>query len=234
MHETNDEKIKRYIEELGEEYKEMLLEQLLTNSNTFEELNVRELIRLDEDIKRYLKRKNNARRNNRYYILGGMYFFFGIYIYLLFGIFQNFNSTKFLSIHELIKLISIILSIAGICICALPFIMDNKRTQFYGYTNTENRRKILELQVISLWSELEGLCYNLSQDNSKTINAMSVIDNLAKDGFISREEISILKSLLKKRNSIAHDYNNPFPINDLTIDIQKARIIINKIKKITS
>ena len=85
MRKISDEKIKRYLDELGEEYKVMLLEQLVTNSNTLEELSISELIRLDEDVKYYLRTKDNDKRKNKYYVLGILYVFMGLFMYLFFN-----------------------------------------------------------------------------------------------------------------------------------------------------
>ena len=163
MRKISDEKIKRYLDELGEEYKVMLLEQLVTNSNTLEELSISELIRLDEDVKYYLRTKDNDKRKNKYYVLGILYVFMGLFMYLFFNIMTIFDNIQFLSRFELMKLMSTIISMIGILLCMITFIADNKRKKL---KNDNNKRKILEYEVIAIWKELEGLYYDISENKS--------------------------------------------------------------------
>ena len=57
MRRIDDDKIEKYVNELGEEYKDLLFEALLKKSDSLSELSVSELLRIDNDVKKYLKDK---------------------------------------------------------------------------------------------------------------------------------------------------------------------------------
>lgn len=235
MNKIADEKVKKYVDELGEEYKTLLFEQLIANSNKLEELSVSKLIRLDEEVKHYLRTKNINKRKNKYYFLGGLYVFMGIFIYLLMNIINTFNEVKFISTYELIQLMSMIVSIIGVCIFILSFLLDNRSKKFYSHTLDDYyKRKILEYEVISKWRELEGLYYDISQDQDATKGPMSMIKFLLKDGLISDEDMNVLKSLLQKRNIIVHENKIKLPVDELNKDLEDTNKIIDKIQNIIS
>ena len=52
MRRINDDKIEKYVNELGEEYKDLLFEALLKKSDSLSELSVSELLRIDNDVKK--------------------------------------------------------------------------------------------------------------------------------------------------------------------------------------
>lgn len=235
MHKIADEKVKKYVDELGEEYKVLLFEQLVANSNALEELSVSKLIRLDEEVKYYLRTKDINKRKNKYYFLGGLYVFMGVFMYLLMSIIDTFNEVKFLSTYGLIQLMSMVVSIIGVCIFILSFLLDNRRKKFNSHALDDYyKRKILEYEVISKWRELEGLYYDISQDQGATRGPMSLIKFLLKDGLISDEEMNVLKRLLQKRNTIVHDNKTNLPMDELNKDLEDTNKIIDKIQNIIS
>ena len=235
MNKIADEKVKKYVDELGEEYKALLFEQLIANSNKLEELSVSKLIRLDEEVKHYLRTKNINKRKNKYYFLGGLYVFMGVFIYLLMNIIDTFNEVKFISTYELIQLMSMIVSIIGVCIFILSFLLDNRSKKFYSPTLDDYyKRQILEYEIISKWRELEGLYYDISQDQDVTKGPMSVIKFLLKDGLISDEDMNVLKRLLQKRNIIVHENKINLPVDELNKDLEDTNKIIDKIQNIIS
>ena len=235
MCKIDDEKIKRYIDELGEEYKVILFEQLVANSNTLEELSVSKLIRIDEDVKHYLRTKNINKRKNKYYFLGGLYVFMGVFVYLFISIIDTFNDVKILSSYDLIKLMSMVVSMIGVWIFIIAFFSDNRNKKLNRHTlDDDYKRKILEYEAISKWRELEGLYYDISQDKGGNRGSMSVIKFLSEDGLISEEEMNVLKRLLQKRNIIVHDNKTNLSMDELSRDLEDTNVIIDKIKNIIS
>ena len=51
----NREKIEKYLDELSEEYKTLLFNALVEQSGSVEDLNVSDLLRLDNDVKKRLR-----------------------------------------------------------------------------------------------------------------------------------------------------------------------------------
>lgn len=49
----NEEKIERYLDDLADEYKKLLLKRLLEVSGTIENLSISELLRIDNEIKNH-------------------------------------------------------------------------------------------------------------------------------------------------------------------------------------
>ena len=130
---------------------------------------------------------------------------------------------------------SMIVSIIGVCIFILSFLLDNRSKKFYSHTLDDYyKRKILEYEVISKWRELEGLYYDISQDQDATKGPMSMIKFLLKDGLISDEDMNVLKSLLQKRNIIVHENKIKLPVDELNKDLEDTNKIIDKIQNIIS
>jgi len=232
MQKIIDDKIKRYIDELGEEYKDILLEELVKKSSITDELSVSELIRIDEDVKHYMRTKDQMKRKRKSYKLGLMYIVLAIYIYLFANIMHSFENLNYLSTYGVIQLMAIVIGMTGLMVVVAEFMRGNKK----NYSNIKKsedmneKRKFIEYEVICLWRELEGLFNDISVSRGTIMGPRSIIDYFDKEGLITDEEKVTLTRFLKLRNIIVHDNMSVLSIEELGNEVKEVRKIYDKVK----
>ena len=232
MQKIIDDKIKRYIDELGEEYKDILLEELVKKSSITDELSVSELIRIDEDVKHYMRTKDQMKRKRKFYKLGLMYIVLAIYIYLFANIMYSFDNLNYLSTYGVIQLMAIVIGMTGLMVVVAEFMRGNKK----NYSNIKKsedmneKRKFIEYEVICLWRELEGLFNDISVSRGTIMGPRSIIDYFDKEGLITDEEKATLTRFLKLRNIIVHDNMSVLSIEELGNEVKEVRKIYDKVK----
>ena len=70
---NNEDKIEKYLDDLAEEYKTLLLNRLLEVSGNIENLNVCDLLRIDNEIKRpFLSEYRRQLRRKRVFQMSGV------------------------------------------------------------------------------------------------------------------------------------------------------------------
>lgn len=232
MQKIIDDKIKRYIDELGEEYKDILLEELVKKSSITDELSVSELIRIDEDVKHYMRTKDQMKRKRKFYKLGLMYIVLAIYIYLFANIMYSFENLNYLSTYGVIQLMAIVIGMTGLMVVVAEFMRGNKK----NYSNIKKsedmneKRKFKEYEVICLWREWEGLFNDISVSRGTIMGPRSIIDYFDKEGLITDEEKATLTRFLKLRNIIVHDNMSVLSIEELGNEVKEVRKIYDKVK----
>lgn len=220
----NDEKIAMYVNELGEEYKDLLFETLLKKSNSVDDLSVSELLRIDNDVKKYLQRQEDSRKNRKFLALGITYVFLGIFMYLFSEIIFKFYDMHYLSPAGLTQLMSITISLVGILACCYSFLRGAKRDKSCKDISNENEnKKLLEYEVISTWRELEGICNDIALEKD-IVTRQSVINLLENENLITDDEKTLLTHFLKLRNSVVHS-------DEVEISLQEMRNVKNEVNK---
>jgi len=224
MRRIEDEKIEKYINELGEEYKTLLFETLIKRSSPLNDLSVSELLRIDNDVKKYMQRQEENKINRKYIVLGMAYIYCGIFIYLFAEIMLKFDDMRYLSPIELTQVMSIIISLVGVLACLYAFLRKNYRVAGNNGFDKSESKKLLEYEVVSTWRELEGICNDIALRND-VITSKSVIQLLLSEGLISEEERKELTHFLKLRNTVVHE-------NKVTLSQEEMRKKINSIEKL--
>lgn len=221
MRRIEDEKIEKYIDELGEEYKTLLFETLVMRSESLNELSVSELLRIDNDVKKYLQRQEESKINRKYLVLGITYVYCGIFLYVFSEIMFKFYDLRYLSPIELTQIISIIIAFVGALACMYPFLRKSNKMKDRKTSEKSESKKLLEYEVVSTWRELEGICNDIALKNDIITN-ISVIQLLRGEGLISEAESRELTHFLKLRNSVVH--GNKMTISQEEISKQIKRI----------
>lgn len=226
-----DKKLKLVIDELGEEYKDLLIEKLLNDYQTtdIDTLSVSELLKLDVNIKERLVQNRQIEKKRRLYYMmtsvGIMYSLLGVF--LLF--FQEF---RYSFTNEPFNMIALIMIILGLFISMFSIIVRNSPQTQRRYTNPKDKT-LFNYEIISLWKELEGLMIQLAPDISMT-SSTNLIRFLVENNFISDSDENTIKSLLKLRNQAVHSNS---PILDISYEesiliIKDARTIISKLNNL--
>lgn len=217
-----DQKMQAFLDELGDEYKELLLRELIERTGPGEDLSISKLISIDNDIKGFMNRKFQMKSYRRFQILGLLYSCMGIFMYILSEIMASFQSANHLTPSNLVQLLSIIIALTGILAYILPILIN--------YTNHGKRQatdKATEYEVVAIWKEIEGICNDLSTKN-KAITNSSVIQVLSQEKLITEEEREELVSFLRFRNAIVHDSRHKATNEELKNSIHNAlRIVAN-------
>lgn len=228
----NNEKIQKYLDELSEEYKELLFKALLERSKSIENISITELLRLDNEIKKPLieNYQKQQKRRKMVFAYGLMYMFLGIIMLLMY---YTIKSDIFHGTDGIVLLISIVVSVVGLFISAFSFVMpiSKANTSIQKISTQTEVTKLLSFEVIAKWRELEGIVTDLAENNS-TPTPRSVIEYLSSNNFIDKSEYIILKDFLKMRNNIVHSSDAEISAEIIKNAINNVDQIIAKLKKI--
>lgn len=228
----SNEKIEKYLDELSDEYKELLFKALLSRSSSVDNLSVSELLRLDAEIKKPLLENYQRQQKRRKMLLvsGLTYMFLGLFMFVFFKV---FNSDFIYNRDDIVSLMSVVIGFVGFIVSVLSFALPTIRTSSskHAESNKGGDLSLLEYEVIAKWRELEGVVNDISI-NSDVKTPRSIIDFLAENQFIDNEEYRILKEFLKMRNNVVHSTDTNYSEKELKDTIAKIEKIIEKIKKI--
>lgn len=228
---TNNEKIEKYLDELANEYKELLYKALVIRSNPSFDLSVSELLRLDSEIKKPLHEDYQKQQRLRRILMtiGLTYMFLGLGIFVFFTVFvSDFQYNR----GNIVSFWSVILSVVGLFIAIYSRVSQS--LSIFPQKHSEEQEgysAFLEYKIAAKWRELEGIVNDISiSENVKT--SRSIIEFLLKNQFIDEREYHILKDFLKMRNNIVHSGSNKYSSNELSEMLDNIEKILEKIKKI--
>lgn len=227
----NNDKIEKYLDELADEYRDLLYKAFLSRTKSLDDLSVSELLRLDNEIKKPLledyPRKQRLQR--KFLILSFIYVVIGVILY----IYSKIISENFIYSREYkLVIMSFIITFFGVMLAVYSFALQTLNIGVPRYnTKMEDSSQILEYKIMLKWRELEGIVNDISM-NLKVKTTHSIIQFLKENKFIDDEEYNILKSFLKIRNDIVHATNSRHTNKELKTMLDEIDKIINKIKKI--
>lgn len=227
----SDYKLKVIVDELGEEYKDLLIERILgdMHENDADLINPSDLIRLDVTTKSNLRIDKRVQRQNR---MLSMISLLGI-IYALFGLMLMMWSEVRTTIrYDSIMMMSFILIFMGLFVALFSLLFKNMvriRPQYYrGQSHT-----ISPYEVVNKWKEIEALVHELTPEED-TLSLSSMVSNLKDTQIISEQDIKIINQLLNIRNQIVHGQDTKYNLSqeELRSILLQANKIISKMKKI--
>lgn len=228
----NNDKIERYLDELANEYKELLFNTLVDHSKSIDDISVSELLRIDNEIKKPLIEDYQRQQRKRKILLlyGLVYMMFGFFMLIFY---YALKSNIFFSTDGILLLLSVVVGGMGLFISIFSMIMPIASKKTIKNTNLSQTEslKLLSYEVVNKWRELEGLVNDLAE-NTDVASSRSVIDYLYSNGFIDKEESMTLIEFLKMRNSIVHSSNETFVSDDIKYMLEKISNILKKLKKI--
>lgn len=227
----SDYKLKVIVDELGEEYKDLLIERILgdMHENDADLINPSDLIRLDVTTKSNLRTDKRVQRKNR---MLSMISLLGI-IYALFGLMLMMWSEVRTTIqYDSIMMMAFILIFMGLFVAMFSLLFKNMiriRPQYYrGQSHI-----ISPYEVVNKWKEIEALIHELTPEED-TLSLSSMVSNLKDTQIISEQDIKIINQLLNIRNQIVHGQDNKYNLSqeELRSILLQADKIISKMKKI--
>lgn len=228
----NNEKIEKYLDELSDEYKELLFKALVSRSKSLDNLSVSELLRLDAEIKKPLLEDypRQQKRRKMLLIMGLTYMFLGLFIFVAF---QMINSDFMFRSDSIFLLMSVVIGFMGVIASVLSFALPTIRTSSSRHMVSDKRETsaLSEYEAITKWRELEGVVNDINI-NSDVKKPRSIIEFLSESQFIDNEEYALLKDFLKMRNNVVHSGDSNYSEKEIKDMISKIDKVIDKIKKI--
>ena len=227
----SDYKLKVIIDELGEEYKDLLIEQSLNEMNEIDadHINPSDLIRLDVTTKSNLRIDRKSQRLSRMSTLISL---LGV-IYALFGLMlMMWSELKDTIRYNNIMMISIVLIFLGLFVAIFSLLfkyMNRMRPHYY-----KNKRfTISSYEIINKWKEIEALINQLTPEKEQ-LSLSSMVSNLEETKIISKEDTIVINKLLRVRNQIVHKQNKDIdlPQNELRSILIQIDEVISKMKKL--
>lgn len=227
-----NQKFNLLLNELGEEYKDLLIEKMLNDYQTtdIDNLPISELLKLDVSIKENLVQDKQLEKKKRIYTMlssiGLMYSLLGIF--LLF--FQEF---KYSFSEEPLNMLALILIMMGLFISFYSILIKNLVIKRKTYTSIRNNTNN-NYEYVSLWKELEGLMIQLSPDNIPS-SPSKLIQYLVTNNFISSEDENAIRTLLRLRNEAVHStlsHTQELTKEEYSILVKNIRAIISKLNNL--
>lgn len=227
MQTDNEEKIERYLDDLADEYKELLLKRLLEVSGTIENLSVSDLLRIDNEIKKpLLADYRRQQRRKRVILMAGMlYAIIGI---MLLTMLEMVDSLR----YDGMTLVALVITFLGLLMSLMSEMLPSSK-YFSGKheaINTEDDRALWEYSVVKTWRELEGIAADIYMD-SKSTTTSSILSKFSQDNYINKDEAETLREFLKMRNNIVHDTDNNYKLQEIKDMLKGVQNIINNLKK---
>lgn len=227
----SDRKIKIIVDELGEEYKDLLIEHLLDSMGETDAdlINPSDLIRLDVTTKANLRNDRRTQHKNRMLsmiaLVGLMYIFVGLML-MMWNLIQDIHG------YDSMMMMSLTLMFIGSFVCIFA-IMYNSMVKMKSRYSSTYSAAISPYEVINKWKEIEALVRELTPEES-TLSFPSMMRNLKDTKIISDEDIVIIDKLRKFRNQISHDPADKvdLPQTELRKILLQADTVIAKMKKI--
>lgn len=227
----SDYKLKVIINELGEEYKDLLIERILSDmhENDADLINPSDLIRLDVMTKSNLRTDKKVQRQNR---MLSMISILGI-VYALVGLMlMQWSEVKDIVRYDSMMMMSFVLIFLGLFVALFSLLFKNMgriRPQYYR----EKNYTISSYEAINKWKEIEALVHELTP-REDTLSLSSMMSNLKDTQIISEQDIEIINQLLNIRNQIVHGQDNKYNLSqeELRAILLQADKIISKMKKL--
>lgn len=228
---SNDEKLNKCLDELAEEYKELLFETLVSRSDSIYEINTLELLKLDSEIKKPLFEGYDRlkKRRKQFMSIGFIYLFMGLCLLLMYFFIIN---RHYYNSYDVILLMALVISMTGLFTIFMPFLFPiSNRSSIKSHKNSiAESRKMLEYKAISLWRNLESIFFDLIENNTKTVSHNAIV-YLYENKMINDTEQKTLKKLLIVRNSVVHSTNDNFSDVEIYDIINDSSHIIDRLKK---
>lgn len=226
----SNEKLKLIVDELGEEYKDMLIAKTLSNLDEIDvdEIIPSELIRLDVEIKNRLSIGKADYKRNRILslvsLLGLLYAMLGVF----FMIFNQLDS--FMFANNPTDMIAILCTFIGLFTSLMAIFMKFFPVKQHSKSSTHS---LSQFEIVSKWKELEAIMIQLTPIESQS-TLKNMINYLEELNIINSMDCIYIRELLNYRNLLVHSTNEKeiISIKQSKELVRKADDIIKKLKKL--
>ena len=228
-YDIENKRINEILDELGEEYKDLLIEKSLSQHKEYDvnQINISTLLKLDEKIKESLVADEHHYKRNRYLsmfsIIGLFYTLFGLILFIYNQIGDSIR-------YEPMAMLSLLSISTGLL--ATLFSMFMKNFPYMSHYKNKNTSKYFYYDIVNTWKQIEGLLIQLTPtEENMTLNSM--IDSLLDLKLLSKDDASSIKKILSLRNQIVHSDNleKKYTTSEIQSLLSDAHKIIRKLQR---
>lgn len=228
-YDIENKRINEILDELGEEYKDLLIEKALSQHKEYDvnQINISTLLKLDEKTKESLVTDEHQYKRNRYLsmlsIIGLFYTLFGLILLI-------YNQIGYSIKYEPMTIMSLLSIFIGLF--ATLFSMLMKNFPYSSYYKNKETSKYFNYDIVNTWKQIEGLLIQLTPtEENVTLNNM--ISSLLDLKLLSKDDALSIKKLLRLRNQIVHSDNveKQYTTNEIQSLLSDAHKIIRKLQK---
>lgn len=228
-YDIENKRINEILDELGEEYKDLLIEKALSQHKEYDvnQINISTLLKLDEKTKESLVTDEHQYKRNRYLsmlsIIGLFYTLFGLILLI-------YNQIGYSIKYEPMTIMSLLSIFIGLF--ATLFSMLMKNFTYSSYYKNKETSKYFNYDIVNTWKQIEGLLIQLTPtEENVTLNNM--ISSLLDLKLLSKDDALSIKKLLRLRNQIVHSDNveKQYTTNEIQSLLSDAHKIIRKLQK---
>jgi len=224
---TNNDKIDKYLDELADEYKDLLLKALLYVSPSPDDLSTSELLRLDNEVKKRLVPgyMRQQRKMKVFFLMGMAYTIFGVlmgasYVFIVNGSFSSIDA---------IILASVVVAITGLAMSfyaslMIPLLIGGR----VGESAKSYDKALIEYEIIKKWQEIEWI-EDVLNPEGKNIVPGSLIRTLRNNRVITEDEEEIIKEFRKVRNDIVHFSGDKYTTEEMRVIVQRVNVLLRKL-----
>lgn len=229
----NSEKVNRYLDELADEYKKMLLQAVIEQSDSSEEISISTMLRLDNEVKKnlFVDHRKSVKKRKNLIAAGGMYVALGLFMLLYNEVLTQLDHAT----YEFFPLLSMIMTFSGILVCVTAYVLPNvmrRRDDSNKHEPTQEASLALyEYEVIKKWREIEGFVNELATYEGGK-QPRSVLNFLEASGMIDQNEYETMKRFLQLRNEIVHSSELSISMKEMSELMKKVDTILNKFKEL--
>lgn len=228
-YDIENKRINEILDELGEEYKNLLIEKALSQHKEYDvnQINISTLLKLDEKTKESLVTDERQYKRNRYLsilsIIGLFYTLFGL-ILLIYN--QIGDSIK----YEPMAMMPLLSIIIGLFATLFSILMKN--FPYMSHYKNKDTSKYFNYDIVNTWKQIEGLLIQLTPtEENMTLNSM--ISSLLDLKLLSKDDALSIKKILSLRNQIVHSDNveKQYTTNEIQSLLSDAHKIIRKLQR---
>lgn len=224
----DNQKIFNAIEEMGEEYKDMLIAKVLSDDklDDVDQLNLPELLRYDLKLKEILSTDSRRERVNRLIpivqtlsmlcVLGGLMFLF------LRQITQLYNDSIEMQLAFAYTFIGIIGFSLSLIMRVFPYTIFKKR-----YNNQSNN-----IEIINQWKKLEAQLIQQSPIDIDT-SLEGMVKHLTSIRVLDEKDAVTIRKLLNLRNQAVHSdkTTKKYKYSELVSLLRESEEIVRKLER---
>lgn len=199
-YEVDNKKVQEILDELGEEYKDLLVKKALQQHGEYDisRINLSTIVKLDEHAKEILYTDELKRKRNNYLLVltvaGLIYTFIGLVLLMYYEFGESLRLSPIILLAYLCVVIGLLATLLSITIRNLPY-----STRF----KNRNSSDTFNYDIVNTWKQLEGLLVQLTPaEDDMTLNGM--ISYLAELKLLTNDDVFTVKELLNLRNQIVH------------------------------
>ncbi len=192
-------KIEKVIYELGEEYKDMLIEKILFESKEYDisQVNLPELLRYDLLSKEKLSTDKRKERRDKISAFTSIFSVFCIILGMFFLIYREVIRTPYFDIESQLALAYIFLGFIGF---TLPVFMKILPIRTYKKSDIS---KYFSYEIVNQWKIIEARLIQLTPpDIDSSLEGM--IKHLSEIKLLNESDVITIKKLLNYRNQVVH------------------------------